>query len=64
MVDYPPVTGRSVDYRASPCGDPYVSAYHHDISGLDIGEVIDPGVAAYAPPAGGGDVALVYAYLV
>ena len=64
MVDNPAVTGGGIDYRAAAGRDSHVSGYNHDVAGLDVGEVIDPGIPAHIAPAGGGDVALIYPYLI
>ena len=64
MVDNPSITGGGIDYRAAAGRDSHVSGYNHDVAGLDLGEVIDPGIPAHIAPAGGGDVALIYSYLI
>ena len=56
--------GGGVDDGAAASYDAYVAAYYDDVSGPQIREAADPGVAAYTSPAGGGDVALADTYLV
>ena len=64
MMDNPSVGGGGVNYRSAAGGDSHMSGYNHNISCLNVREVINPGITSYIPPSGGGDVALVYAYLV
>lgn len=64
MMDHSTITGGSVDYGAAACSNSHMAAYDYNVAGLNIGEVVDPGITSHIPPAGGGDVALVNAYLV
>ena len=64
VMDHAPVTGGGVDHRAASGSDPHMAADHYDIAGLDVGEIIDPGVTPHVPPAGRGYVALSDARLV
>ena len=64
MVDNAAVTGGGIDYGTAAGCNSHMAVYNNDVAGLNIGEVIDPGVAAYIAPSGRRYVTLIYAHLV